>query len=297
MALFMKYEDMWDMPLGGTSPERQVPHWFGNLAYALVGGVFKLCFRYKVDGRENLRGFKDKTGVLLVSNHTSYLDVAFVYVACRTQQWARLVARDSLFGVAGGLAGQVFSRVGAFPIKRDTADRAAIKRATRMLKNNEVVGIFPEGTRRGKSDRTPEIHSGAAFIAKMGHAPILPMTVRNAEKIKQKGKMLRFPQVSIEFGEPILLSDFDFLPKADRLDGCTWYAMRECFALSQRVPADEVDMRALFPEGRDFTDVFAAHPVPRHTTAEVVGLIEAKAAEKAVKETATTAETKAAAEA
>ena len=166
--------------------------------------------------------------------------------------------------------GQILSRVGAFPVKRDAADRTAIKRATRMLKNNEVVGILPEGTRRGKSDRKPEIHSGAAFIAKMGHAPILPMTVRNAEHVKQKGKFFRFPKITIEYGDPLLVSDFDFLPKEDRLDGCTWYAMRECFALSLRVPRDQVDMVALFPDGRDFTQVFAEHPVPAHTTAELV---------------------------
>ena len=110
-----------------------------------------------------------------------------------------------------------------------------------MLKSNEIVGIMPEGTRRGKSDRTPELHSGAAFIAKMGHAPILPMTVRNAEHVKHKGERFRFPKITIEYGNPVLVEDFDFLPKEDRLDGCSWYAMRECFALSLNVPREQVE--------------------------------------------------------
>lgn len=278
MSLFLPYEKMWDMPLGGASNERQVPHWFGNLAWIVIAFVFKLCFRYRVDGRENLRGFHGESGVLVVANHTSFLDVACMYLAARPTQWVRFVGRESLFDNAGGLVGQILSRVGAFPIKRDSADRVAIKRAARMLKNKEVVGILPEGTRRGKGTKTPEIHSGAAFIAKMGHAPILPMTVRNAEYVKQKGKLLRFPKITIEYGTPLLVSDFDFLPKEDRLEGCTWYAMRECFALSQRVPRDQVDMRALFPSGRDFTEEFAAHPVPERTTAELVAGIEAKRA-------------------
>ena len=63
----------------------------------------------------------------------------------------RFLGRENLFGNAHGLVGQVLSRVGAFPIKRDAADRTAIKRATRMLKSNEIVGIMPEGTRRGKA--------------------------------------------------------------------------------------------------------------------------------------------------
>ncbi len=265
---------MWDMPLGGISKEKQIPHWFGNLAYVVVGFIFKICFRYKVYGRESLREFYDKTGVVVVCNHTSFLDVAFIYLAARPKQWVRLIGRDSLFDNAHGLVGQILSRVGAFPIKRDTADRTAIKRATRMLKNKELVGILPEGTRRGKGSMKPELHAGAAFIAKMGHAPLLPMTVRNAEYVKQKGKRFHFPKITVEYGNPILLEDFDFLPKEDRLDGCTWYVMRECFALSRQIPKEEVDMVELFPDAKDFTETFANHPVPTRTTLEVVADIE-----------------------
>lgn len=274
--MFLKYADMWDMPIDGASDEKKIPHWFGNLAWVVIGGVFKLLFRYRVDGRENLRAFKGVSGVLLVANHTSFLDVVFMYLACRPSQWVRFMGRDTLFDNAGGLIGQGLSRVGAFPVKRDSADRTSIKRAARMLKGKEVVGILPEGTRRGKGTKTPEIHAGAAFVARMGHAPIIPMTVRNAELVKQKGKMIRFPKITVEFGEPLLVGDFDFLPKEDRLEGCTWYAMRECFALSRRVPASEVDMRELFPQGRDFTEEFAAHAVPRHRSDELVAQIEAK---------------------
>lgn len=270
--MFLPYEKMWDMPLGGTSEEKQIPHWAGNIIWVFLTAIFKLCFRFRVDNRESLRGFKDKSGVLVVANHTSFLDVAFMYLAARPSQWIRFMGRDTLFDNAKGLVGQILSRVGAFPVKRDEADRTSIKRAARMLKNSEVVGILPEGTRRGKGTLSPTLHSGAAFVAKMGHAPILPMTVRDAEKVKQKGKFFRFPKITIEFGNPIVLSDFDFLPKADRLDGCTWYAMRECFALSARVSRDQVDMRALFPEDRDFTEVFANHPIPEHTTAEILSL-------------------------
>ena len=270
VGMFLPYEKMWDMPLGGTSKEKQIPHWAGNIIWGFLAFVFKICFRFRVDNRESLRGFKGRSGVVVVANHTSFLDVAFMYLAARPSQWIRFMGRDTLFDNARGLVGQILSRVGAFPVRRDQADRTAIKRATRMLKNNEVVGILPEGTRRGKGSLQPTLHSGAAFIAKMGRSPILPMTVRNAELVKQKGRFFRFPQITIEFGNPVVLSDFDFLPKADRLDGCTWYAMRECFALSCRVPREQVDMPALFPESRDFTSVFAEHPVPVRTTEEIL---------------------------
>ena len=273
MSLFMPMSEMWDLPLPGKRGERHIPHWFGNLAFVVVGLICKICWRYKVEGREQLRAFKDKSGVLLVSNHTSFLDVVFMYLSCRPSQWVRLMGRDSLFDNAGGLLGQALSRAGAFPVKRDSADRSAIKRATRMLKNQEIVGILPEGTRRGRGTAEMKLHSGAAFIAKMGKAPILPMTVRNAELVKQKGKFVRFPKISVEFGTPILVGDFDFLPKEERLDACTWYAMRECFALSRRIPADQVDMHELFPSAKDYSAAFAEHPLPVHSADEVAGAI------------------------
>ena len=279
MGLFLPYEKMWDMPLGGISKEKQIPHWFGNVAYVLVGAAFKVAFRYKVEGRENLRGFDRRSGCVVVCNHTSFLDVCFMYLAARTKQWVRLIGRDTLFDNAHGLLGQILSRVGAFPIKRDSADRVAIKRATRMLKDRELVGILPEGTRRNKGSKRPELHSGAAFIARMGHVPLLPMTVRNAEYVKEKGKCIHFPKITIEYGQPVLLEDFEFVPKEDRLEACTWYVMRECFALSRRIPAEDVDMVALFPDTKDYAPLFVEHPIPRHTTEEVVAAITDKDAE------------------
>ncbi len=262
---------MWDMPLGGTSTDKQIPHWFGNLAFCVVGGITKLLFRYKVIGRDKLREFKGKTGVVVVCNHTSFLDVAFIYLAGRPSQWVRLIGRDSLFDNAKGLVGQILSRVGAIPIKRDSADRVAIKRASKALKNKELIGILPEGTRRYKGSKTPELHSGAAFIAKMGGSvPILPMTVRNAELVKQKGERFHFPKIYIEYGDPILLEDFDFLPKEDRLEGCTWYAMRECFSMFEQIAAEDVDMVELFPKTKDYSAIFTEHPIPKHTSKEIV---------------------------
>lgn len=274
------YDKIWDMPYDGFSQEKQAPRWFGNLAWALLSVVFKICFRYEVAGRENLRAFKRESGLVIVGNHTSFLDVVFMYLATRPDQWVRFMGRENLWPKVGGLMGHVISRVGAFPVKRDSADRTAIKRASRMLKNGEIVGVMPEGTRRGKSNMAPSLHSGAAFVARMGNVPILPMTVRDAEYVKQKGKMLRFPKITIEYGTPILVSDFDFLPKDERLDACTWYAMREVFALFQRIPAEQVDMKALFPEDRDFSEVFAQHAIPKRSSAEVVADIKAKRLEK-----------------
>lgn len=281
--MFLSSREMWDMPLGGTSLEKEIPHWSGNIIYGAVAAVCKLFWRYSVSGRETLRAFNKQHGCLIVANHTSFFDVVFMFLAARPAQWVRFIGRDSLFSNAGGLLGQLLSRAGAIPISRDTADRTAIKRAVRHLKDNELVGILPEGTRRGKSDREPELHAGVALIARMAKVPILPMTVRNAEKIKQKGKWVSFPKVTIEYGKPILLDDFDFLPKPERLEACTWYVMRESFALFYQIPPEDVDMVSLFPKAKDYKQVFIEHPLMEHTAEEAIAHFQEQGQENEVK--------------
>lgn len=228
-----------------------------------------LVFRLNHKNRETLRAFQGKTGVVVISNHTSFLDVFCQYLCIRLKQYPRFLARDTLYNHKA--LGFILTRCGAIPIKRDSADRTALKRAAFLLKNKEIVGIMPEGTRRGKSGRKPTLHSGAAFIARMGgNVPILPATTINAEKVKQKGKFVRFPKITVSFGSPILLSDFDFLPKEDRLEGCTWYAMRECFAMFYGKNPDQVDMVDLFPDTKDYSKIFKENTIPKHTPAEIV---------------------------
>ena len=255
------YKDLWDCSVGGEDTSREMTHWCGNLLWVVIGVLCKILWRYKTKGLEKLRALKGKTGVVLVGNHASYFDVVFGYLTVRTQQWVRFMAKDDLFTKLNGLSGQIIGRVGAFPITRDSADRTALKRAARMLKNKEVVGIFPEGTRRGKGNVEPRIHAGAALIARMGKAPMMPFTVHRVDELKMKGHLPHFMQITVEFGDPVYLEWFDFLPKEDRLEACTWYVMRQCFAMKQHVPADQVDMAALFPNDRDFSEVFAQHSV------------------------------------
>lgn len=271
--MFLAYKDMWDMPIDpvdglqkpkeGESLPKRVGHAVGNVVYAIIFVAFKIAFRYKVEGIENLRQFDGKRGAVVIGNHSSYLDPAFLWVAARPKQWVRFMARENMFANAGGLAGQIISRVGAFPIKRGAADRTAIKRAAVMLKRGESVGIFPEGTRRGRGSAEPELHGGAAFIARMGKAPIVPSTIRNVDGIKHKGERVHFPKVTVAFGQAIYLEDFDFLPKEDRLDAVSWYAMRECYALRDDVPREQVDMKALFPDARDFSEELAGRILSR----------------------------------
>lgn len=257
-----KPEQMFDEALGGNGSIPQIPHWLGNILWVVVSFLCKVVTRYTVHGREHVRAFNNERGAVIACNHSSYLDIPFMYCCVRPQQWVRIMARDTLF--KRKLGAQILARCGGFPVARDTADRTSIKRATRMLKSGQLVGIFPEGTRRGKTGRTPEIHGGAALIARMGKAPIVPMAIDGSDKVKVKGDWrIHFPKVNVYYGAPIAVSSFDFLPKEERLDGCMWYVMRESFAMKLRIPAEQVDMTTLFPDAKDYSAIFKEHPIPR----------------------------------
>ena len=91
----------------------------------------------------------------------------------------------------------------------------------------------------------------------------IKITSLEAENVKRKGERMHFPKITVEYGKPLVVSDFDFLPKEDRLDGCSWYAMRECYALRDDVNREDVDMKALFPEARDFSAELAGKVLSR----------------------------------
>ncbi|NPD32465.1 1-acyl-sn-glycerol-3-phosphate acyltransferase [Berryella wangjianweii] len=264
-----RYERFFDRAFGVRGKGPRIPRGVAMTVICVVATLMKLLFRCKVSKRENLVGLARESGVVVVSNHSALLDVVMMFMSAWPRVWPRLIGRSTLFE-GRPVFGWLLARLGVIPIKRGEADLKAIKRAARSLRNGEVIMILPEGTRRSRGSQVPEVHGGAAMLARMAKVPILPMTVRDAENVRPEGaRGLRFPRITSEFGDPVLLEDFDFLPRDQRLEGCVWYALRESYALNRRVAPEDVDMVELFPGGYDFTPVFREHPIPRHTSEEV----------------------------
>ncbi len=167
---------------------------------ALSTAVCRVFGRWKVMGRGNIPG---SGGALLCANHVSYIDPPALGAGATRP--VRFMAKSELFEVP--VFGFLIRRVGAFPVKRGTADRGALRKAVELVRDGELVGMFPEGARSfdGKLN-DPEM--GAGMIALRAQVPVVPVALVNTEKLlRPHSFFLRFSRVKVVYGEPVSLDD------------------------------------------------------------------------------------------
>jgi len=170
---------------------------------ATAGRVLLALYRTRVDGVEHI----PPGGALLAGNHVSYLDPALLW--CASPRPVHFVAKAELWQTRW--LGWALDNLWAFPVERGSADRAMISTATSLLAGDELVGMFPEGTRgRSGSDELGEAHQGVSFIALRASVPIVPVGIAGTDEALPRGaKLPRFPRVTICFGEPVFPERFE----------------------------------------------------------------------------------------
>jgi len=158
--------------------------------------LFRIVFRCKVVGVENipLHG-----GVIIASNHLSLWDPPFL--GTFVPRKIHFMAKEELF--AWPVLGWIITKLNAFPVRRGTADRAAIRTALTVLEAGKCLGLFPEGT-RSKTGNLGSAELGLAMIAIKAGVPIVPTAVIGTNKAFGGGTIL--PKFELRFGNPIVVS-------------------------------------------------------------------------------------------
>lgn len=163
-------------------------------------------------------------GAIIVSNHASYFDPPLL--ACAMNRPVAFMAKEELFKVP--LLSQAISLYGAYPVKRGSGDRGAIRAALNALANGWLVGVFLEGTRT-KDGRIYEPKLGAAMIASKAQVPLIPVSLWGTEKILRRGSSLpRSVPVTIRVGTSIQPPRS---PKREELDRVTLQCQEAIHAL------------------------------------------------------------------
>jgi len=155
-----------------------------------------VLFRPTVVGIENI---PLEGPVLIAPIHRSNVDFAFTLFISPRKVF--FMAKDSIFRVP--LLGPLVTHLGAFPIKRGSADRESMGLAEEVLRRGHALVLFPEGTRKeGLSVQT--LHDGAMFVAARTGAVVVPVGIGGSERAMPLGaKMPRFAKIRIVVGEPI----------------------------------------------------------------------------------------------
>ena len=177
------------------------------VAYAFTNvfarAVFRLLSRREIVGLERV---PDDGPVIFVANHIHLVDPPFVMSFAPRR--VHPMAKRELFETP--LIGWWFWVYGAFPVRRFSGDLGALRVARNYLRNDEVVLMFPEGTRSRDGAGMKPALPGAAMVALLADAPVVPVAVSGTDAVRIPRVFFSWlwgsrPSLRLEFGEPLRL--------------------------------------------------------------------------------------------
>ncbi len=158
----------------------------------------RVAFRLRVKGIDNI---PREGGVLVAPNHVSYLDP--ILAGCCIRRRTFYMARESLFRAP--LFAAVMRWSNAFPVRRGRPAPGSFKRALSVLRNGDVLVMFPEGT-RSRTGKVQEGQRGFGMLALLAGVPVVPVYLAGAFEAMPRGtRRVRVVRVTVQYGEPIRL--------------------------------------------------------------------------------------------
>ncbi len=158
----------------------------------IVGAILKPFYRIQIIGKENI---PTTGGALLCANHIHYLDPPVLGIT--SPRPVHFMAKKELFEQP--ILKHLLPKFHAFPVNRGKVDRTAFRTALKRLKEGEIVGIFPEGTRSTDGNLRKGL-AGAGFFALKGGVDVIPCAIISEYKIGRPTKVV--------YGEPIPMEPF-----------------------------------------------------------------------------------------
>jgi 1-acyl-sn-glycerol-3-phosphate acyltransferase len=173
---------------GGNKPVTKGPHYPSPIVVAVLRlfafAISKLLWFIRFEGKENIPG-KRSGGVVVVSNHPTYFDPAWISLPIRKR--LRYMAWHQAF--EWHFLGPLIRYLGAFPVKHDSKiTKSSVVESLRTLRDGAALIIFPEGEREFADGRLLGFKSGAAHIALTAGVPVLPVTVRGGSRVWPQGQ-------------------------------------------------------------------------------------------------------------
>ncbi len=172
---------------------------------SIVSVLVKLIYRVKINGIENL---KDDQPFIISANHIHIFDP--VILATLTKRQIFFLSKKELFEKK--LFAKFFGKLGVIPIDRDNTDIKAIKSCFRVIRDGNILGIFPEGT-RVKTVDINNMKKGVALIALKNKVNILPIHIEGTYRI--------FSKITVDIYSMIEINNFENMEDSEAIDKLT----------------------------------------------------------------------------
>ncbi|MGB4137453.1 MAG: lysophospholipid acyltransferase family protein [Microbacterium sp.] len=178
------------------------------MKYVVIGPIVKAIFRPWIVGRDNVPA---AGGAILASNHLSFADS--IFLPLMLDRPMAFLAKSDYFTGRGvkGWATRVFMKgTGQLPIDRSggKASEASLNTGLQVLGRDDLLGIYPEGTRSpdGKLYRG---RTGIARMALEAKVPVIPVIMVDTDTAMPIGsRMPRVVRVGMVIGEPLDFSRY-----------------------------------------------------------------------------------------
>ena len=166
----------------------------------IIKGLFIVLYSPNIIGKENI----PKEGrVVVCGNHTHNWDSPLLM--CSTKRTIHFLAKDELFK---GIGKYFFKSMACIPVNRRQKDHNALESAIRVLEEDKLIGIFPEGTFNKTNDIVMPFKYGAVSMSSKTNSTIVPFSITGKYKLFKKNS------VTICFGKPYKITTDD-LTKAN----------------------------------------------------------------------------------
>ena len=165
---------------------------FLKIVKPIIKSFLNVLFKVRVEGEENI---PQEGGCMICANHISLWDPVMLMIYLSRP--VTFMAKAELFKIP--VLKSILKAVKAFPVKRGTGDIGAVKAALKALKEENVLGIFPTGTREKKADKL-EVKAGIALIAAKAGTKVVPVYIDTEFKW--------FKEVVLRVGEPVDFAEY-----------------------------------------------------------------------------------------
>lgn len=151
--------------------------------------ISKTLWRLSYSGKENIPKSL-ASGLIVSGNHQTYMDPVWIAIPIKSKK-IRFLAWDRAFNWR--FIGRLMRYMGAVPVNTRTGRSTDAWRAAReALGEGNAVMIFPEGEREFADGKLLPFKQGAVRLALESGVPILPVTVKGANKVWPQG--MRYPR-------------------------------------------------------------------------------------------------------